>query len=249
MISQEFKQINQNEKSFKVNGEKQINQCEISFKSKSDIRSYGKMGLKSCQMSDSKRIEKVNCKIDALRYTRSENLVPCLNDRITAGYLIDELENGVPIDLKKSNHVKVCDKPLQKSGKENMCFAGADVVSLFPSLLGVETARLARHAVLQTDVEFENIDYLMALRYLRILGGVSLLEKAGIGRLAPTWKGKRDDLITIGGKKSRDESNWRDTKRTLWASDKKKIVALLVETLTNLVMSTHVYTFGGNFYL
>ena len=132
------------------------------------------------------------------------------------------------------------------SGSENFCFTGADVVSLFPSLHGVETARLARHAVLQSEVSFENVDYLMALRDLCNIGGVGLLEKAGIGRLAPTWRGKREDLTPVGGKKSRDANFWRDTKREIFESDRKKIMALLVEILVNLVMSTHVYTFGGS---
>ena len=76
-----------------------------------------------------------------------------------------------------------------------------------------------------------------------------MLEKAGLGRLAPVWKGKSDDLISVGGKKSRDKNLWNDSKREIFESDKKRIIALLVEVLTNLVMSTHVYTFGGKYFL
>ena len=87
------------------------------------------------------------------------------------------------------------------------------------------------------------------LRYLRIVGGVQLLEKAKLGRLAPTWNGDRADLVSVGGKKSKDAKSWKDTKRDIWKIDKKRIVALLVEVLVNLVMSTHVYRFAGKVYL
>ena len=43
--------------------------------------------------------------------------------------------------------------------------------SLFPSLSDIETARLASKAILESEVEFENWDLQMALRYLTILGG------------------------------------------------------------------------------
>ena len=76
-----------------------------------------------------------------------------------------------------------------------------------------------------------------------------MLEKAGLGRLATEWKGNRDDIFSVGGKKSRDKNLWNDYKREIFESDKKRIIALLVEVLTNLVMSTHVYTFGGKYFL
>ena len=57
-----------------------------------------------------------------------------------AGYLVDVLEGGQPIRVESSGP-----KSFQKSGKENVCFSGADVVSLFPSLRRVEAARLARY--------------------------------------------------------------------------------------------------------
>ena len=75
------------------------------------------------------------------------------------------------------------------------------------------------------------------------------MSKAGLGRLAPTWKGNREDLTTIGGKKSKDGQNWIDSKREIMDSEKRKIVAMVVEILVNLIMASHVYCFGGKFYL
>ena len=60
---------------------------------------------------------------------------------------------------------------MQKEGLENMCFIGQDVKSLFPSLKCVETARLTRHAILNSNIDVENFDHQMALRYIFIVGG------------------------------------------------------------------------------
>ena len=47
----------------------------------------------------------------------------------------------------------------------------------------------------------------------------------------------------------KEESNWADTKRTLFESDERKIVAAVVEVLVNVVQSTHVYKFCGRYFI
>ena len=84
----------------------------------------------------------------------------------------------------------------------------------------METSRLARLAVLNSSVEFENVDCIKALRYMYIIGGNELISSRGLGRLAPKWKGKRGDLITIGGEKPRESSNWSDSRREIFQSDR-----------------------------
>ena len=44
----------------------------------------------------------------------------------------------------------------------------------------------------------------MALRYLYVIGGAELLQKAGLQRLSPHWSGDRVDLLAVGGDKTRD---------------------------------------------
>ena len=171
--------------------------------------------------------------------------MPDLRDRLEAAYLLDKVNGSEAIQLPHSGQVK--QKSIQKPGK--MCIIGSDVVSLFPSLKNVETGRLARYALLDTEVEFENFDYLMGLRYLKIVGGDALLNRARLGRLAPRWLGKREDLTTIGGSKSKDPKSWRDTTRDIFKTDRKRIIAAVMEVLINVVMSSHVYSFAGKIFL
>ena len=102
---------------------------------------------------------------------------------------------------------------------------------------------------MSSKIDFEDIDYQMALKYITLVGGNKLLDRNGLLRVKPKWKGKREDKLTIGGDAAKGESNWSHSSKTLFARDKKMILAVFVEILVHLVMSTHVYKFGGKFYL
>ena len=53
----------------------------------------------------------------------------------------------------------------------------------------------------------------------------------------------------MGGQKSKSDECWRDTRKDILDAEKVKIVAYMLESLINVVMSTHVYKFGGQYYL
>ena len=216
-------------------------------RNRSDIRSFGCEGSKTKIDSPNKIKSDLRDRIESLRKTKSFNLLPKLDDRMKAGQLMDKLESYETIELPGHNDELKCLGVKQKL--DEMCILGSDVVSLFPSLKGMETARLARHAVLNSTIEFGNVDYLMALRYLTIVGGTDLLHKAGIGRLTPVWLGDRQDLTTVGGRKSKDSRSWWDLKKEIRDFEKRRILAYVMECMVNVVMGSHVYSFGGKYFL
>ena len=61
-----------------------------------------------------------------------------------------------------------------------------------------ETARMARIGILQSKVKFEDIDYNKAFRYLTVVGGSKLLDRAGILKLKPRWRGKQSEVKRQG---------------------------------------------------
>ena len=89
----------------------------------------------------------------------------------------------------------------------------------------------------------------MALRYLFIVGGREFLIKNKLSRHIPKWLGEREDLTTVGGRKSKSQKSWKDSGNCLWPTEKKMIVACLMEAMVHVVMTTHCYFFGGKFYL
>ena len=88
-----------------------------------------------------------------------------------------------------------------------------------------------------------------ALRYLYILGGKEFLKKVGLSRVAPRWLGDREDLISVGGAKSKGEESWKDTRKELFDFEKRKVVAYVLEAAIHVVFSTHVYKFCGKYFL
>ena len=162
-----------------------------------------------------------------------------------AGHLLDILEEGELVKLPGDSD----SKHQRKQRQSGISIVGSDVVSLFPSLRNIETARMARHAVIGSSVKFENVDMKKALRYLYIVGGSELVNKAGLKRHCPTWLGDRGDLITVGGDRPRVDGNWKDSEKEVFEGEVKLAVAAVVEVAVNLAMSTHVYTFQGKYFI
>ena len=212
---------------------------------KNDIRSFVKpQGAEKpelCNLLEIEgRIEKLRSKVD------SETGLPNINDRQTASWLLDKVIGDDPIKLPGSaeNVYKG-----QKQLDSGMAIVGVDVKSLFPSLRNVETARLAKKSILKSKVKFEGVDYQKALKYIWLVGGDTLLDRNDLLKFKPKWKGKRSDLLTIGGDSARDDNLWNCSGRTLFEGDKRRILAVVIEIAVNTVMSTHVYKFAGKFYL
>ena len=139
--------------------------------------------------------------------------------------------------------------PIQKERGEKYVICGTDVEALFPSLEDIECARMVKQAVMNSKIEFDNIDYKMALKYLKICGGEDYMRQVGLGNVTPKWKGKNGACLTVTGEGGHDEKMWREVSRELHDWEKKIIVARVIETAVIVSMSTHLYTFDEKIYL
>ena len=174
--------------------------------------------------------------------------------KLQAVGLIDKLSsNDCPIPLPNrvqddelTHHSFDCVPSRQEKG---FVIVGSDVEKLFPSLKPLEAARLARIAILQSEVEVCQINAIMGLRYLLIVGGRELLERNKLIRLCPVWQGNREDLISLGGKKTNDDKFWRDTRKEITSMERKRITAAVIETAVIVTMNTHLYSFMGHTYI
>ena len=136
--------------------------------------------------------------------------------------------------------------PIQEKG---FVLVGSDVEKLFPSLKPLEAARLTRIAIQESNVEFDNIDVKLGLRYLFVVGGRKLLDRMKLIRLCPKWLGKREDLLSVGGKKTNDSNYWKDTDRDIFPKDRRNVVAAVLEIGILITMGTHLYCFNGVVYV
>ena len=126
---------------------------------------------------------------------------------------------------------------------------GYDVESLFPSILDVEAARMIRCSIQKGDLRIDSFNHQAALRYLRITGGKGYLARCGIGKLEPKWRGEREDLVALGGDKTKDPKNCSQRRSELTETQKSIIEGRTIEVGILVAMSNHLYTFGGKVYL
>ena len=113
--------------------------------------------------------------------------------------------------------------PLQMSRDEGWSIVGTDVEALFPSLADLESAKIVREAVRDSEMSFNNVDYNHGLVYLRIMGGADYLKGTLLRNKVPTWKGKRPDLVSVGGELSYNLDNWVIPKRELLNCENEKL--------------------------
>lgn len=170
--------------------------------------------------------------------------IPNIKAKLEASKLLDEDLGSTAIKVEDPK--KEMAEPKQKEG---LVLVGNDVEALFPSIKDVEGARMVRCAIEKGELNIENVNYDLALRYLRVTGGKGFLHSAGLGRLEPKWKGSRDDLITIGGESTRDDKNWYNRRTLISKVEKNKIVARTIEVAILVAMGLHLYSFGGQIYI
>ena len=103
---------------------------------------------------------------------------------------IPSSERAVPEATKSRKYSQI-----QSTDPHEYTMVGNDVEALFPSLRDLEAARIVRESVLTSDIEFENIDYVTALKYLRVVGGDDHIKDLRLSNIAP----KRPNLIALGG--------------------------------------------------
>ena len=120
--------------------------------------------------------------------------------------------------------------------------------TLYPSLDTVSTSQIAAQAIRETHISFGGIDYDRLSVYLTLTLGENLMNKSGLYHIIPS---RSDDskATSLAAENYRDLSGWRVGLKRFSDTDKREMVALLVQINTILLMSSHIYTFGGRTYL
>ena len=126
---------------------------------------------------------------------------------------------------------------------------GFDVQSLYPSLRDVDSAAIARESIIHSSLDFKGIDVQKALVYLRVVAGMESMRAAGLGNLIPRWKGKKDEALKVTGTSAKNMDSWIFANQNPTIFQIKLILGLVVEVGVLLAMGSHVYEFGGRFYL
>ena len=132
-----------------------------------------------------------------------------------------------------------------------MVVLGSDVVNLYPSLDIKQVVLEVKEAMMETEINWENIDYLEAARYIALNWTEQQCRRSELGRVLPRRRkktGTRPGLTGTGpaGAQRGDQEQWEFPRVRLTAREKRLLVATVVELDTESMFTHHYYGFAGN---
>ena len=136
-----------------------------------------------------------------------------------------------------------------------MVLVGSDVVSLYPNLKVDQIIQRIEDEVKQSDIKFENVDYLEAARYLALNWTAEQCRDSKLRRVLPVRRGKHGTRPGMRGAGPRgaergDQEQWVfPTDIILQEWERKEIIASVIKIATETMFRKHFYTFGGKAYL
>ena len=125
---------------------------------------------------------------------------------------------------------------------------GSDVQALYPSLSDVEVGIICYQAVMDSQVEFQNINYRKANQYIAMCLTKEEQAVHPLKRVLPrrTSKGGVRPGVTAD---PRREENWIFPEVEMTRKEKRMIVATVIQIGVLTMMNTHIYEFDSEIFL
>ena len=155
--------------------------------------------------------------------------------------LFDQVSGGI-VNTDKMEKV-----PSLQDFEKAPVIIGGDVEALYPSMAHIETSKVMYEAIMDTKVDFENIDYGYMNVYLLLSLGEKVMRKHGLSEI-PERKNDKSKARSLHSKSNRSISNWVTKREKLTVIDKRIMLALTVQTATLVMMDSSCYTFGGEIF-
>ena len=131
-----------------------------------------------------------------------------------------------------------------------MVVLGFDVISLYPNLDMGKVGERVKEAVLKSNISWEGINYMEAVRYIALNWTESQCRSSRLRRFLP-WRRKNHGSrpgVRGAGPKARDVGDteqWVFPRVTLTDMDKLEILGTVLAIATTSLFSHHFYSFGG----
>ena len=131
---------------------------------------------------------------------------------------------------------------------------GSDVVSLYPNLKVREISERIKEAILESEMTWEEVDYLEAARYVALNWDKERCRRSTLRSIIPRRRGKTGSRPGISGAGPRgklrgDQEQWIfNPKVKLTPELKKELLATVVSIATEQMFKHHFYTFGGEIF-
>ena len=149
---------------------------------------------------------------------------------------------------------KDVDNKLIQDRASNMVLVGSDVEALYPSLEDTKVADTIFRAIMETEVGFDGIDFQEGVRYIALNSTAKECRLGELRRVLPRRRhvnGTRPGVTGEGplGPDCGDQEQWVFPTVELTKREKRLIIATVMKIAVLVLFRSHVYTFGGKFFL
>ena len=135
-----------------------------------------------------------------------------------------------------------------------MMIVGCDVEQLYPSMEVKMAAKLVEDAILESRVEWKDLEYMEGARMVAMNRSEEWLRRNKLDKIIPKRRNKGGTAPGVTGKdpSSREvgsQEQWVFPKVVLTKEDKRRILAAVIRVAVEVLFETHLYTFGGKTFL
>ena len=119
-------------------------------------------------------------RVKRLRELKSKSCpVPNFRAKLWTMRIQNEITDHSTFQLPRVDDTESCSGEMQY--EDELVISGTYVEALFPSIRDIESARVVRETVIESDASIGNFDCKAALKYLYIVGGPAHLRESGLG--------------------------------------------------------------------
>ena len=154
------------------------------------------------------------------------------------------------IDVKMMNSKDV-PQDLVQNKSIPMVIIGSDVASLYPNLRWGPAGEEVYQAIMDTEMEFEGLNYMEGARYLALVRGKDWCMKSKLRRVLPSRSKKQGSRPTITGEDPmgpsvNSEKQWDFPNVEISEKEKRMIVGEIMRMAVEILFKTHCYSFKGS---
>ena len=147
------------------------------------------------------------------------------------------------------------DRKLIQDRSSRMVVCGADVEALYPSLSDIQVAEIIYQAIMETEVGFDGVDYMEGCKYVAMNSTAQECRLSPLRRILPrrrhhngVWPGVTGEDPM--GPEVGNQDQWAYSPNVqLTTREKRMVVATVMKIAVLVLFRTHMYEFGGKFYL
>ena len=152
------------------------------------------------------------------------------------------------ITKTESRKSPTIDPPLQNFSAKPVLI-GRDAIALYPSMDTVATTEMIAKTIIESSLEFENIDTKYLLVYLKLVLGDEILKANGLGHFIPKRTEWRDSKArSLSSKINREMKNWSVDITDISWEEERLMVALMMKCAILALMDSTCYSFGGQLF-